>query len=79
MLRCLLTKFIWEKRRSGEKKTIIIKTVLGMFLGLPDPDPSVRCIVQLRILPLSHKGVERTKIMLKILTQNLRKKLKFKD
>jgi hypothetical protein len=42
------------------------------FLGLPDPlvrstdpDPLVRASeVRIRILPFSHKGVERTEIML---------------
>jgi hypothetical protein len=40
-----------------------------MFLGLPDPDPDplVRGTDPgslIRILPFSHKGVERTEIML---------------
>jgi hypothetical protein len=38
--------------------------VLGirMFLGLLDPE--VRILLRIRILPFSHKGVKRTKIML---------------
>jgi hypothetical protein len=42
---------------------------IHMFLGLPDPDPFSE--VWIRILPFSHKGVERTEIMLanKILIQ----------
>jgi hypothetical protein len=35
-----------------------------MFLGLQDPDPLVRDRDPDRILPFSHKGVERTEIML---------------
>jgi hypothetical protein len=35
-----------------------------MFSGLPDPDPSDRGIDPDPILPFSHKGVERTEIML---------------
>ncbi len=37
-----------------------------MFLGLPDPDPLVRGTDPApdRIHPFSHKGVERTEIML---------------
>jgi hypothetical protein len=35
-----------------------------MFFGLQDPDPLVRGIDQIRILPFSHKGVEWTEIML---------------
>jgi hypothetical protein len=46
--------------------TLWLQAVLGirirmirMFLGLPDPDPDPL----FRILPLSHKGVQRTEIM----------------
>jgi hypothetical protein len=37
-----------------------------MFLGLPDPDPLVKGTDpdMIWILPFSHKGVERTEIML---------------
>jgi hypothetical protein len=46
---------------------VIYLPVLGiprnrMFLGLPDPDPLVKC--GSGILPFSHKGVERTEIIL---------------
>jgi hypothetical protein len=35
-----------------------------MFLGFPDPDPLDREVwIRMRILPFSHKGVERTEIM----------------
>jgi hypothetical protein len=41
---------------------------IRMFLGLPDPGPLVRVQIglriRLRILPFSHKCVERTEIML---------------
>ncbi len=52
---------------------------ISMFLGLLDPDP-LEVLIRLRILPFSHKGVERTEIMLanKILTQNFRKNKIFK-
>jgi hypothetical protein len=60
--------------RNVDAKMLWLEAVLGirirMFLGLPDPDPLVRG-------PdppfFSHKGVERTEIMLakKILTSNL--------
>jgi hypothetical protein len=53
---------------------IQIRIRFRMFLGLPDPDPFVRDI---RILPFSHKGVERLKdwiwIQDKILTKNFSK------
>jgi hypothetical protein len=41
---------------------IRLRSLIWMFLGLPDPDPLVRGMF--RILPFSHKGVERTEIML---------------
>ncbi len=56
-----------------------IEQVLGirirrirLFLGLPDPDPHVFgppgsgfvSQIRIRLLPFSHKGVERTEIML---------------
>jgi hypothetical protein len=52
--------------------------VLGMFLGLLDPDLLSEV---LRILPFSHKGVEWTEIMhVKLnLTQNFSTKLNFLD
>jgi hypothetical protein len=54
-----------------------------MFLGLSDPGPdplvSGEVPVRIRILPFSHKCVERTEIMVvkTILTQNFSKKLNF--
>jgi hypothetical protein len=42
---------------------------IRMFFGLPDPNPLVRGTlalirIRIRLLPFSHKGVERTEIML---------------
>jgi hypothetical protein len=52
-----------------------------MFLGLQDPDPLSEVRIRIRILPFSHKDVERTEIMLakcRILTHIFSKKLNFK-
>jgi hypothetical protein len=48
-----------------------------MFLGLPDPDLYSKVWIWIRILPFSHKGVERTEIMLAKKNSNtkFRKKL----
>jgi hypothetical protein len=56
------------------RKNVACKPVLGirilkricMFLYLTDPDPKsgLRGTDRIRILPFSHKGVERTEIML---------------
>ncbi len=41
-----------------------IQIRIRMFLGLPDPDPLIIKKVRIRIFRFSHKGVERTEIML---------------
>ncbi len=47
-----------------------------MFLGLSDPDPLVRGMDPDPDPPFSHKGVERTEVMLT--KKNFNKKLIFK-
>jgi hypothetical protein len=59
------------REKSGDRPNLIRHTVLmiripriRMFLGLPDPWSEVQMRIRLLMLPFSHKGAERTEILL---------------